>query len=59
MGIIEAEAEIYDDEGKRVYYYQKLTDMVSNKNIFHVTRNEIKGTEQKGRKALKKILNLI
>lgn len=59
VGIIEAEAEIYDDKDKRVYYYQKLTDMVSNKNIFHVTRYEIKGTEQKGRKALKKILNLI
>ena len=59
VGILEAEAEVYDDNDERVYYYQRLTDDVSKKIVFHVTKDKIVGRTQKSREALEEILNLV
>ena len=59
VGILEAEAEVYDDNDERVYYYQRLTDDVSKKIVFHVTKDKIVKKKKKSREALEEILNLV
>ena len=42
-GILEGNEEITDDNGERVYYYQKLTDFFDSKDSFKVTKTKPDG----------------